>query len=118
MKSPTQCVLWENPALVAAKEPGFERIETYVDGDHLDRHLLRCRECGQLYFYEFYEEIDWDGGNDPQYRTYIPVESDTEIEALKTKEASPWETLNYSPRLLRDWPKDAPEPLPPRWIGK
>ena len=114
MKSPTQCVLWENPA-PGARFEGFERLDTYVDDDHLSRHLLRCRECGQLYFYEFYEWIDWEGGNDPQYRTYIPVESDTEIEALK--KASPFELLKYFPRLQRDWPKEAPAPTV-RWIGK
>jgi hypothetical protein len=70
------------------------------------RHLLRCRECGQLYFYEFFEWIDWEGGNDPQYTTYIPVESDTEIEALK--KASSFELLKYFLRLQRDWPMEAP----------
>ena|ERR1043165_1052554 len=116
MKSPTQCVLWENPALVAGPQEGrFKRLATYVDDDHLTRCLLRCRECGQLYFYEFSEEIDWGGGDDPQYRTYIPVETETEIEALK--KASRFDLLNYFPRLQRDWPKDAQAPTV-RWVGK
>jgi hypothetical protein len=106
MKSPTQCVLWDNPA-PGARFEGFERLDTCVDDDHLSRHLLRCRECGQLYFYEFYEWIDWESGNDLQYRTYIPVESDTEIEALK--KASPFELLKYFPRL--------PAPTV-QWVGK
>jgi hypothetical protein len=116
MKSPTQCVLWENPALVAGPQKDrFKRLDTYVDDDHLTRCLLRCRECGQLYFYEFYEEIDWDGGDDPQYRTYIPVETDTEIGALK--KSSRFDLLKYFPRLQRDWPKEAQAPTA-RWVGK
>jgi hypothetical protein len=99
---------WEHPELLL--EPGklkdlFERIETYVDDDHLVRSLLKCRECGAFYFHEFYEWIDWEDGNDPQYSTYIPVETDEEINALKT--ASPFGLLGFSPRLQRDFPKDA-----------
>lgn len=118
MKKPTQCALWEHPELLL--KPGklkdlFERIETYVDDDHLLRSLLKCRECGALYFHEFYEWIDWEDGNDPQYSTYIPVETDEEIKALKT--ASPFGLLGFSPRLQRDFPKDAARPTV-RWVGK
>jgi hypothetical protein len=115
MKNPTQCILWENPGLVAdPKDTRFERIRTYVNDSHLMRELLKCRECGQLYFYEFYEEIDWDEGEDPQYRTYIPVESDMEIEVLKR--TSPSELVSYFPRLQSDFPKEGRKA--PRWVGK
>jgi hypothetical protein len=84
MKNPTQYALWENPALVAGPmKETFDLVDTYADKSHLLRYLLKCRECGQLYFYEWYEEIDWVDGNDPQYSTYIPVESGAEIEQLK-----------------------------------
>jgi hypothetical protein len=116
MKTPTQCALWENPRLIGrSPEQFFKRIDTYVDESHLMRSLLSCRECGQLYFYEFYEEIDWKDGDDPQYQTYIPVETDVEIEALKN--ASTVELLQFSPRLQRDFPKGAEQP-DTRWIGK
>jgi hypothetical protein len=76
---------------------------------------VKCRTCGQLYFYEFYEWIDWTGGNDPQYVTYIPVESHEEIEALrKTNEFT---LLNFSPRLHKDFPRDATEPTV-YWVGR
>ena len=92
MKEPTQCVLWTKPKLVERpKKEHFELVETYVDESHWWRYLLKCRECGQLYFYEFYEIIDWEHGDDPQYSTYIPVETDAEIETLK--KTSPFETL-------------------------
>jgi hypothetical protein len=116
MKKPTQCVLWEYPELVLEPlKDRFERIDTYVDESHLMRSLLKCRECGQLYFFEFYEEINWEGGNDLQYSTYIPVETEDEIKTLKT--ASPFKLLDFSPRLQRDFPKDAKKPRV-RWVGK
>ncbi len=92
----------------------FERIDTYVDECHLVRSLLKCRECGQLYFHEFYEEIDWEGGNDPQYFTYVSVETDDEIETLKS--ASLFGLLEFSPRLQRDFPKDEKPKV--GWVGK
>jgi hypothetical protein len=59
-KTPTQCELWEKPEL--------------VDGPPMDRcERLKCRECGQLYFVEFYEGADWKEGNDRCYVPYIPV---------------------------------------------
>ena len=66
---PHQCAYWHNPELVrdAPMKEGFELVETYADESHLRRYLLKCRECGQLYFFEFYEWVDWEHGNDPQY---------------------------------------------------
>jgi len=101
----TQCVLWANPNLL--KEKGvrdlFELVEPYVQESHFSRELLKCRECGQLYFREFYEEIDWEGGEDPQYITYIPVTSPEEAEPLR--EMDKLQLLEIRPRLQSDWPK-------------
>jgi hypothetical protein len=57
--------------------------------------------------------IDFVGGNDAQYRTYVPVENDAEIEALKA--TSQYELLKFFPRLQLDWPTDAPTPAV-QWI--
>src|SRR5262249_36858604 len=109
MKAPTQCVLWTKPQLVlATTKERFELIETFADESHWWRYLLKCRECGQLYFYEFYETIDWEAGDDPQYSTYVPVETPAEIEALK--QTPPHALLAFSPRLQRDFPKAAKAP--------
>ena len=70
---PTQCVLWRQPDLVTAPRGRFETVETYTHESHLYRALVKCCECGQLYFYEFYERVDWDDGDDAQYSTYIPL---------------------------------------------
>src|SRR5262245_23810314 len=110
MKAPIQCALWEKPELI--DEPNsrdrFEVLETFVDESHEFRDLLKCKECGQLYFYEFYEWIDWEGGGDPQYQTYVPVETGAEIEMLK--KALPSKLVEYLPQLRSDWPGDAKSP--------
>jgi hypothetical protein len=93
----------------------FELLETYADESHWWRYLLKCRECGQLYFYEFYEVIDWKNGNDPQYSTYIPVETKEEIETLKSTSALG--LLQFFPRIQRDFPEDAKQPTI-RWRMK
>lgn len=110
MKNPTQCVLWENPELIRqdTMKDRFELLDTYEDDSHLRRYLLKCRECGQRYFFEFYEEVDWVGGNDSQYSTYIPVETDDEVEKLKKTDQ--FQLLQFYPRLQVDFPKDAKEP--------
>jgi len=117
MKEPTGCVLWKEPGRVLSgtTEDGFETLATFVDESHWHRSLLKCRECGQLYFFEFYEEIDWVGGNDPQYCTYIPVDTDEDIASLKKTDR--WGILAFAPRLQKDWPRDAEEPKV-YWVGK
>ena len=71
--------------------------------------MYKCRECGQLYFYEWYEWVDWDDGDNRHYTTLIPVQTEAEIEALK-QESTP-SLLRYSPRLQLDGGKIV-------WVGK
>lgn len=90
----------------------FNCLKTYADESHLFRYLLECKDCGQLYFYEFYEEIDWEEGNDPQYTTYIPVETAGEAEELNKK--SNLELLRVTPRLQDDFLQDGTKTI--RWV--
>jgi hypothetical protein len=115
--TPAQCHLWLKEDLSPADLDGttFERLHTYDDDSHLNRRLLRCTDCGQLYFYEFYEEIDHDNSEDPQYRTYIPVTD--EADAAKLAKMWPFELLTFTPRLQRDFPREAKHPSV-CWIGK
>jgi hypothetical protein len=114
---PTQCVLWDDPKLVRGTRMKelFELIDTYADESHLKRYLLKCRECGQLYFFEFYEWVDWENGNDPQYSKYIPISNLDDAEMLKN--AEPHDLLRFSPSLNIDFPKDAEAPTM-YWAGK
>lgn len=112
---PARCALWRSPELIEQRPWSelFEHLETFADAPHWWRHLLRCRECGQRYFYEFYEEIDWEDGGDPQYKTLVGITAEDDIEALK---ATNWLTLlGVTPRLQIDFPKDADKPRI-RWI--
>ena len=118
MKQESDCHLIKNTPLKSDLTPTkehFKRLKTFTDESHLFRYLLKCRKCGQLFFYEFYEVIDWENGNDPQYTTYIPVETEDEIEALK--KSSIFELLLFEPRLQNDFPKEAKNPTV-RWIGR
>lgn len=113
LKKPTQCILW-NKANLTPADFGFERVRTFTESSHFDRNILKCKECGQLYFHEFYEIVNF-GGDDDMYDTYIPVENDEDIKILsETKE--PMELLQFSPRLQYDFKNGKNRPL--HWIGK
>jgi hypothetical protein len=102
MKEATQCVLWNKPELTdGPMKERFELLDTFMYESHQWRYLLKCRECGQLYFFEFYEEIDWEDGKDPQCSIYIPLETGNE----SLKHASRFELLQLFPRLQNDFPK-------------
>jgi len=106
---PQQCIYWGNPERVrGVMEERFELLDTYADDDRFRRYLLKCRECGQLYFFQFYESIDWEDGNDPQYSKYIPVTTMDDVEMLK--KTSSIELSLFSPSLNVDFPKTAKAP--------
>lgn len=86
---------------------GFVLIETIGDDDHWWRYLLECRCCGQRYLYDFYEAVDWVGGNDPQRVMIVPISDDTELVALRS--ASRDDLEKRRPLLVKDWPADKPE---------
>ena len=93
----------------------FEIVETWADESHGGRDLRRCRECGQLYFHDFREEIDWTEGRDGMYDTYVPVHSDAEVAMLRAAPA-PFGLLGVVPRLQDDSPLGSSERAL-RWIG-
>ena len=98
LRAPTQCHYWKtehpNPGLDET-----ELVKSFEDESHLMRALFRCRDCGQLYFYEWCEEIDWVNGDDPRYQTWVPVEEEDVDDLLK---ASVWTVRTYTPRIIND----------------
>lgn len=83
----------------------FENVKVYSDDDdHLKRRLMRYKPTSELYFYEFKEEIDYLNGNDPQYRTYIPVKNEEEADKINKLDILQIHTV--SPRLIDDWHAD------------
>ena len=98
------CHLWNKTDLTAEDlRQDLENEKIYYDESHLMRRLMKCKKCGQLYFYEFYEEIDYQEGNDPQYRTWIPVDDVTSAQSLNT--LSVFEILKF-PSIRSDWPSN------------
>ena len=94
LPQPRQCVLWNEPHRVRGR---FKEVESYEDSSHLTRSLFECNECGQLYFHEWYEWVDWEGGADKHYTTLIPVQTREQIEALRATDI--FGLLSYFPRL-------------------
>jgi len=76
-------------------------MKTYIDESHLWRHMLKCKKCGQLYFFEFFEQIDWKNGDDPQYCTFIPVKDIAEADELN--KLTVFQLLNVKPQLRDDF---------------
>ena len=108
---PTECILWKTDLLTIEQlRESFDLLTTYEDDSHLIRKLLRCKECGHLYFYEFYEEIDWQEGKDGQYWTWIPVDNQESAENLS--KLSVMKLLMY-PSIRYDYPKGADIPRGP-----
>jgi hypothetical protein len=71
MMEPTQCM--GQPELAEPLKDRFEVVETCVEEDHWWRYVLKGCECGQLYFFEFYELVDWEGGTIRNTRRMFPL---------------------------------------------
>ncbi|MQX37087.1 hypothetical protein [Roseospira navarrensis] len=104
------CALWRDPETItrARMADHFERLETVFQDSHEWRYVLRCRECGWVYVFDFHEEIDWAGGNDPQYKLWVPV-PDGEDPAVVAREDR-FALMERVPRVQSDWPADAAAP--------
>jgi hypothetical protein len=111
---PEQCALWRNEPSENIHET-LEAIETYVDNSHDRRCLLKCHECEQLYFYHFLEFVDYERGEDPQYRTYIPVTSAEDAAMLSGLPER--DIAECAPAIHSDWPKGQDRPAI-FWVGR
>lgn len=113
MKNPTQCMLWKKADLVP-RDLDLELIQVYVRKPHLERSLFKCRECGQAYFHEWYEHMNFK--HDAfMYETYLPVETQEEIDILAATESST-ELLQFLPQLHGSFTNDMTETL--HWLEK
>lgn len=114
-RDPVKCHLWSIEDLTDGDlDNAFDVVETFSKDSHFSRRLIKCKDCGQLYLREFYEEIDWIDGEDPQYMTYIPVKSKKEAKAIN--QAGLFEFQTFFPKINMNWPKDKPRTI--RWLGR
>ena len=69
------------PAAAAAWEGcrSLTCTQALIDESHFSVAMLACPRCAQRFVRVFTETIDWQGGEDPQYWTVLPI---TEAEAL------------------------------------
>ncbi len=72
---PDQCHLWSSPLTWEMLQDTLGNLKWYKKDYHYARQLKRCNSCGQLYFHEFYEEVDFRDGEDRQYFIFIPVDN-------------------------------------------
>ncbi|MCB2053471.1 MAG: hypothetical protein KDE35_04415 [Geminicoccaceae bacterium] len=112
----SRCRLWTEPEAMLAKPLAavFRVVEVFADESHWWRYLIECRTCGQLYVFEFFDEIDWSLGDDPRYTTYVPVGSRAEVDELL--QAPRGQLHSSGPELRADRPSGKPETI--RWFGR
>ena len=108
--TPEFCHLWKEKSPDTVKY--LQIVKEYAgpfntDADEAMRSVKKCSNCGQLYFYEMLEWRD-DGGNDPIYRTIIPVKEAEDADKLA--KLSQFDVLDHLPQIRYNWPDDAKHP--------
>lgn len=86
-------------------------VEVYlIDEPHYIVSIWFCPDCDQHFLNVTTETVDWMGGEDPVYRTFIPVTRD-ELAVLTASGPPSEPTINAigpGRRSLRfDWPGDS-----------
>ncbi len=116
LKQPRQCHLWQKENL-EVNDLKFGKVlkirKIYTEDDNFRRLLVECADCEQLYFYEYYEDTSL--GEGPEYRTFIPVESEEIARMIASEDKL---KVGYCiPRIQSDFLKEQEKPNI-RWIGK
>ena len=73
---------FNNKKLTLNKVSDWERVKVYTEGSHFDRILLKDVENNLLYLYEFYEYVNFSGGDDEIYTTYALVKDENDADNL------------------------------------
>jgi hypothetical protein len=104
----------EDPAeALRHRRHGVKRDVVLVDDPHFIVAIGHCGECSQSYLSIFTEFVDWQGGDDAQYTTIVPLTGeetaalvgrggDLDLRAL----GALGEGRRY---LMSDWPTGASE---------
>lgn len=110
IKLPLNCHLWDNKDLTReVLYNSLETMEIYRDDSDYMLKLKKCTSCGQLYLYEFKEFIDYVGGRDAMYRTWVPVKDKLFADKF-IKERRSFLGL---PSIKLDFPSSADKPKKP-----
>ena len=103
---------WPDSAQDAWVAKKSSKIKTFlIDEAHYIVSIWHCATCEQHFLNVTTELVDWEGGEDPIYRTFMPI-TQPELAALIEFGPPSAKTLNaigIGRRSLRyDWPKDQP----------
>ena len=101
---------WSSEASEAWKAVTSTPIQTYlIDESHYIVSIRMCPSCSQYYLQVTTETVDWKDGEDPIYRTIIPIEDAerNELTSLKSLDAKVIEGVGVERQSLKfDWPKN------------
>lgn len=70
-----------------------EPVDVIQDDSHFKLWLCACPQCGQMFVRIFTEFIDWEDGNDPQYRDLMPLTKDEAEYVRAHREPAPLQYL-------------------------
>jgi len=103
---------WPESAEAAWK--GFRAMANelrLVDESHYIVSIRSCRNCEQRFLSMFTETVDWADGEDPQYRTILPLTEEETADLSQPDTKLVLQELGPDRRsLFRDFPKGA-DPL-------
>jgi hypothetical protein len=66
----------KDPEKAAENLRNFKEIADLVDESHFTLQILSCPGCSQQYVFIWNETIDWNGGDDAQYTSVLPITND------------------------------------------
>ena len=93
-----------------ASWPNFNEIARLVDDPHDIIRIKSCSNCGQRYVAVTTEFIDWEDGEDPIYRSVLPLtveESERLLSQGENVDVRLIESLGKTRRYLQtSWPKE------------
>lgn len=99
----------------------FTAIARLVDESHFIMRIVSCPYCDQRYVSVFTEWVDWGDGEDPQFRSVLPItihESERLLSQGENVNLRLIESLGKSRRYLAfDWPKDTEPAVYWAWGG-
>lgn len=96
------CHLFSKTQIVLEDVAGMDRVERFYNSSHFDREVRMCRECGQLFLFEYIEFMDFSFGKDKQYCTYIPVKDVDEARQINEKYPSNIRVCPVRPMIIWD----------------
>jgi hypothetical protein len=104
------CIPVEPPA--GSGELVLDLVSRLVDESHYIVSVRVCPSCGQEFLRVFTERIDWEGGEDPQRITVLPITHDEALALIAQGEHVNEAQLSQMGRDRRflefDWPSREP----------